>query len=148
MSRLRRARVHVLSVQDMDGDAQTTELVADGALLQTASGVRVTYSHGENGAYLRTTVETVGSREVRVRHSGDVRSELVFEAGAAHETPYETPYGVLPLRIFTESVENAWGDGGGELRFAYALTFPGQAPVRTRVRLLVETQETGEKNDV
>lgn len=144
----KRVRVQVRSVQDLDGEAQVTEIFADGMLLQTPAGVRVTYAHEENGAYLRTTVETIGSGEVRVRHSGDVRSELVFETGAAHETPYETPYGVLPLRICTESVENRWDDGGGELRFAYALTFPGQAPVRTRVHLRIETLEKEEENDV
>ena len=70
--RARRVRVQVRSVQVMDGARDETKLCASGMLLETAAGVRVTYSHKDDGTPLRTTVQTVGQNPVTVTHRGGV----------------------------------------------------------------------------
>lgn len=150
--RARRVRVHVRSVQFMDGECNETKLCASGMLLETADGVRVTYSHKDGGVPMRTTVQTVGNGLVTVTHSGGVRSHMRFETGRTHQTAYETPYGVLTLEIYTQSVENRLDAAGGTLRFSYALQFPAQPAVHHHMTLTVrpsrEEKTTGEANDV
>ena len=36
---------------------------------------------------------------------GSVSSRMVFEAGCSHRTDYVTPYGILPLEVFTQELE-------------------------------------------
>ena len=150
--RARRVRVQVRSVQVMDGARDETKLCASGMLLETADGVRVTYSHKDGGTPMRTTVQTAGKNLVTVTHSGGVRSRMRFEAGKTHQTAYETPYGALTLEIHTHSVENRLDAAGGTLRFSYALLFAAQPAVHNHMTLTVlppqEEEITGEANDV
>lgn len=150
--RARRVRVQLRSVQVMDGSRDETKLCASGMLLETADGVRVTYSHKDGGTPMRTTVQTAGKTCVTVTHSGGVRSRMRFEAGKTHQTAYETPYGALTLEIHTHSVENRLDAAGGTLRFSYALLFPAQPAIHNHMTLTVlpsqEEETTGEANDV
>ncbi len=44
---------------------------------------------------------TFDRNTLEVRRSGEVVTELVFEAGRTHETMYRTPFGSLPIKTET-----------------------------------------------
>ena len=44
---------------------------------------------------------TFDEKSLKVKRSGEVTTELVFESGMKHETMYRTPFGALPVTTHT-----------------------------------------------
>ena len=74
---------------------------------------------------------------VILTRTGEVTSEMVFEAGEEHTSFYAVPYGTLPISVKAESVKWKIEETGGMLALRYAINIGGQrgeCALRVRVR--------------
>lgn len=95
--------ISVRGEQYYDGvDPDSTELMTEGTLEQTADGLRISYQETElTGMEGTCTTFEIGPSRVILRRSGSVNSQMVFEEGKQHTSLYETPFGDLSVDIQT-----------------------------------------------
>ena len=133
----------VLSIrgeQSFDGtDPDATELMTEGTLERTETGLRLTYREtaltGMEGT--TTTFEVSGSQVILTR-TGSVNSQMVFEEGRQHTSLYETPFGELSVDIQTSALRHNLTERGGLLEIKYSIavehTVTGRNSFKIRVK--------------
>ena len=99
-----------------------TELVTEGTLEKTEEGWRLSYRESELVDMAGTlTVFDVHGDWVRLRRSGTLNSEMVFEKGKPHTSLYEVPFGTLTIDILTDELSVSLGECGGTLDIRYRI---------------------------
>lgn len=91
------------------------------------------YVHSQDGTVIRyedsaatgfdacETVLSINSDGVCMERSGPFSSTLMLEPGKKHHCHYMTPYGDLPLGVYTEDIKNDLSENGGTLDLHYSL---------------------------
>ena len=99
-----------------------TELLTEGTLEQTAEGWRLSYRESElvGMAGTLTTFDVFPGR-VRLRRSGALNSEMIFEKGRAHTSLYEVDVGTLTVDILTDWLEVSLDEDGGTMDIRYRI---------------------------
>ncbi|CDM69441.1 hypothetical protein CM240_2304 [Clostridium bornimense] len=87
-----------------------------------------------------TTIKIEGNK-VFLNRKGSLNSEMIFEEGKSTYVLYETPYGTLDMKITTDSITGEIKESGGELALEYILEFPGQAPIKTNLKISISFQD-------
>ena len=89
--------------QYFDGvDPDATELMTEGTMELTESGMRLNYQETAlTGMEGTSTTFEVSGPQVILRRVGSVNSQMVFEEGRQHTSLYETPFGELTVDIQT-----------------------------------------------
>ena len=88
-----------------DGGREEALYRAAGVMEDLPAGYRVIYDEPEESGMAGTeTVLVISPRRVELSHTGAVRSHLVFAEGETHTSAYETPYGTLPLSVYTAAL--------------------------------------------
>ena len=122
---------------DVDPDA--TELMTEGMLELTETGLRLTYQETAlTGMEGTTTTFEVGERQVILTRRGGVNSQMVFEEGRQHTSLYETPLGELSVDIQTSALRHNLTERGGLLEIKYSIavehTVTGRNSFKIRVK--------------
>lgn len=89
-----------------------------------------------------TTIKIEGNK-VFLKRKGSLNSEMIFEEGKNSYVLYETPYGTLDMKITTDTIKGEIRENGGALDLEYILEFPGQAPIKTNLKISISLQGTG-----
>ena len=63
---------------------------------------------------------------VTIKRSGALTSTMVFDISKEYLTDYETPYGMLDVRVKTEGVESIFLEGHVKLEISYEMTMQGK----------------------
>ena len=115
--------ISVRGEQYFDGvDPDTTELVTEGRLLETAGGCLLSYEETAlTGMEGTTTTFELRGRQVILTRSGSVNSQMIFEEGRQHTSLYETPYGGMSVDIGTSRLVHSLTSSGGELEISYSI---------------------------
>ena len=109
--------ISVRGEQYYDGvDPDSTELMTEGTLEQTADGLRISYQETE-----LTGMEGTCTTFVILRRSGSVNSQMVFEEGKQHTSLYETPFGDLSVDIQTGRLRHNLTERGGIMEIRYSI---------------------------
>lgn len=118
---------YILSVtgkQMVDGESDSIELQTP-ASYTTKNGSRyITYKEydaNHPSRIYRTTVKIDKEGIVTIMKGGEERHQLILEKGVRHKCEYFTSFGSLSLGIYTESINNALDDNGGELDVRYSI---------------------------
>lgn len=99
-----------------------TELVTEGTLEKTEEGWRLSYRESELVDMAGTlTVFDVHGDWVRLRRSGALNSEMIFEKGKPHTSLYEVPFGTLTIDILTDELSVSLSENGGTLDIRYRI---------------------------
>lgn len=99
-----------------------TELVTEGTLEKTEEGWRLSYRESELVDMAGTlTVFDVHGDWVRLRRSGTLNSEMIFEKGKPHTSLYEVPFGTLTIDILTDELMVSLSENGGTLDIRYRI---------------------------
>ena len=115
--------ISVRGEQYYDGvDPDSTELMTEGTLEQTADGLRISYQETElTGMEGTCTTFEIGPSRVILRRSGSVNSQMVFEEGKQHTSLYETPFGDLAVDIQTGRLRHNLTERGGIMEIKYSI---------------------------
>lgn len=122
---------------DIDPDA--TELMTEGTLELTETGLLLSYQETElTGMEGTTTTFEVRGSQVILTRSGSVNSQMVFEEGRQHTSLYETPFGELTVDIQTSVLKHNLSERGGLLEIKYSIavehTVTGRNCFKIRVK--------------
>lgn len=121
--------ISIKSVQNMDGQEDTMELVTQGVLRQEREGADFALVYPESeltGLEGTLTTFQIGPDRITLLREGTINSEMIFEEGQKHFSLYETPFGGLMLGVNTHRAKAHMGQGGGSLSIRYALEADSQ----------------------
>ena len=120
-------------------DPDATELVTEGVLELTETGLRLTYQETAlTGMEGTTTVFEVSGRQVILTRAGNVNSRMVFEEGRQHTSLYETPFGELSVDIQTSALRHNLTERGGILEIQYSIAVEHTVTGRNSFKLRVK----------
>lgn len=120
-------------------DPDTTELMTEGTMALTESGMLLNYQETElTGMKGTTTTFEVKGPQVILTRAGTVNSQMVFEEGRQHTSLYETPFGELTVDIQTGRLRHNLSERGGILEIQYSIavehTVTGRNSFKIRVK--------------
>ena len=120
-------------------DPDATELMTDGTLELTDTGMLLSYQETElTGMEGTVTTFEVKGPQVILTRTGKVNSQMVFEEGRRHLSMYDTPYGALSVGINTRKMRAELDARGGSIEIDYAIeidhALAGQNLFRIHVR--------------
>lgn len=98
-------QVLVISRQTIDGALCETENKYDGKRFEKDGAVILRYEEkitDERDAKTVVTTLTVRDSEVRLHRKGNAGADMIFRGGERCEFVYRTPFGNLPMAIFTK----------------------------------------------
>ena len=64
-------------------------------------------------------------KRVTMERSGDFHNTMVFAKGQRFEGIYSTPYGEMPMAVFSREATSRFADGRGSVHLKYDLEFQG-----------------------
>lgn len=142
--RSRECTVCVRSEQrSADGEKQIFETRSEGRLSERGGVLYVLYTEkmeeGQTAAEVKSLLKIEGEPAcVRLKRSGAVSWNMLFEQGTRHVSEYRTPYGALSAGVETKIVTVEKGQEKTSLLLAYALFIQGekQADCRLEIEIL------------
>ncbi len=134
--------ISIHSRQCLDGQEDTVVQEAEGLLARAGAGWTLAYREGENSGLGDTkTILRLEPERVTLTRLGELNSRMVFQVGVPHTSPYETPYGAIPLTVRTHRLETALEEEGGTIEIDYQIELGGGAAGVNRLRLQVRKKE-------
>ena len=119
-------------------EKDTTEFVTEGTLSSTQYGYLLEYDEsaltGMEGTH---TAFQIHSKSVALLRTGSFRSQMIFELGKKHYSPYNTPYGTMMIDIITSTLHNSITEEGGTLEITYAIEIEHQVAGENRFLISV-----------
>ena len=116
-----------------------TELMTEGTMERTETGLRLTYQETElTDMEGTTTVFEIQGPQVILTRTGKVNSQMIFEEGRQHTSLYETPYGELSVDIQTSDLRHNLGDRGGLMEIRYSIAVEHTVTGRNRFKIRVK----------
>lgn len=130
--------IAVTSVQHIDGQSDTVELVTDGTMTETPQEITLCYQETEatGMAGTRTTLH-IEPQKVTLERSGENAGLLVLEHKKRHSCSYMTPFGSLMLGVFTDKMQQKMDAGLGTLDISYTLDVGGSIASRQDLHIAV-----------
>lgn len=135
--------IAIHSIQHFEGtEPEQVEQQAAGCLERTRAGWTLTYREGEElGLGSTRTILELREDCLTLTRAGETRSQMVFQAGQAHTSLYETLYGKLPMTIRTLALEADLAETGGTVFLHYQIQLGGGPAGETRLGLTIKAKE-------
>ncbi len=129
-------RIALTGRQDLDGRAETTRQSFPGVLARTPKGWTLSWHEPpESGLGDTRTKLTLAPGQACLSRRGELYAFLLFRRGERLDAQYETPFGRLPMEIFTRALSWDLKDAGGRVSLDYDLIPAGQAPIHAVLTL-------------
>lgn len=113
--------INLVSRRSSDGENEKTELSCTGKYHIKDGKFYITYTEEEGTRILIKA----SSGNVSVHRMGKFGANMEYEKGKQTEFMYRTPYGAIPMKIYTHNIINQLGENGGGLEFSYSLEAGG-----------------------
>lgn len=115
------ALISMISIRESDGETDKTELSCTGKYYIKDEKIYITYTE-EDGTRILIKVCT---ENVSVRRMGQFGANMEYEPGKQTEFMYRTPYGAIPMKIYTHYINSHLNENGGNIEFSYSLEAGG-----------------------
>lgn len=104
-------------------EAEELELVTEGTMEFRDNGWEISYVETElTGLEGVTTTFRVEKDQLILKRTGQLRSEMLFRLGYAHDSLYQMPFGAFLMRVETLSLFYDIVPEGGSIDLAYRVT--------------------------
>lgn len=131
MKRISLARIKILSVIENldasgvpDGESERDESEREGYYSFSDGEIEITYSD-ESEAGRAESVIAVNGETVKVKRTGSISSELIFEEGKSHSSLYSVPPYSFDATVRTKRIRRALDESGGRLDLYYNMSIGG-----------------------
>lgn len=114
-------------ISGITGEKDTLEFYSSGNVSFNNGVTTIEYEDSEKTGLKSKNQVMISSDVVTLNRLGDNASTLVFEKGKSYASEIATPYGVLPLSIFSHKVESAVTDNHAFVNLIYTLDFNGNS---------------------
>ena len=104
-------------------EAEELELVTEGTMEFRDNGWEISYVETElTGLEGVTTTFRVEKDQLILKRTGQLRSEMLFRLGYAHDSLYQMPFGAFLMRVETLSLFYDIVPEGGSIDLCYRVT--------------------------
>lgn len=86
-----------------------------------------------------TTTLQIWPNKLSLVRIGTTSAKMEFEKDSPCTTLYNTPYGMLEIKIETNDLKVEVGDGGGEILINYNMSIAGQKPQNTELQIKIKS---------
>lgn len=112
--------IEVKNKQNFDGETAVSEEKAECTLDLRGKKIYIIYKSDDDGEEIKTAIIISESKTV-IKRSGYINSTMVYRVGEETAFSYETPYGDILMRLFTEKIDYDFTQSGGRLKLVYTL---------------------------
>lgn len=125
-----------------DGHRTVTEQKVEGQYFERNGNRYLLYEErdSDTGTVTKNTIK-IEESAVEISRNGHISSRMVFRPGETHRTGHVTPYGILTLDIYTESLKSVWEENNGILQVAYRLYAEGNLLSDNKLSVKVTARE-------
>lgn len=133
----KRAVISITSSQDMDKD-DIIEVVTPGEFYEEQGVFHVAYDETEiSGMEGTKTKLYIAEDKFMIEREGTTATKMEFQKNNDSMSLYNTPYGMLELKIHTKDLKINMDEDGGEVLVNYNLMISGQKPQSTELRVKI-----------
>ncbi len=118
--------IKVRNRQTIDNETDVIEECGNGTCREKNGKYYIIYEvKNEDGATKVTVI--ADEKNVKIKRSGYVNSEMVYDINRTTAFRYNTPYGAIDMEIKTTKIHNGLTAQAGTLRIVYTLVMQGMA---------------------
>lgn len=135
----------LISVSSMQSNKKEdiVEVVTPGSFYKKENSYYVVYDETElSGMEGTTTTFKINCKDNKFSliRMGTTNAKMEFQKAKDDIVLYNTPYGPLELKIETKELNINVDDEGGDVVIKYNLTFTGQEPQKTTLKINIKAQ--------
>lgn len=135
---MKRAIISVLSKQNIDDEG--IEVVTPGEFFKKDEFYYAAYNETEiSGMEGTKTTLKIKNDKVFIIRDGTTSAKMEFQKGKQNVSLYNTPYGVLELKIKTFELDVNVNEVGGSVYIRYHMEMQGQEPISTSIIINIIT---------
>jgi uncharacterized beta-barrel protein YwiB (DUF1934 family) len=134
----KKAIITVVSKQT-DSDESAIEVVTPGEFYKEDDSYFAIYDETEiSGMEGTKTTLKISPSNFLLTRVGTTNAEMKFKKDSKEITMYDTPYGMLELKLETKDLKIDLNDQGGEVEINYNLGISGQKPQNTVLKVNIK----------
>lgn len=135
----REAVISITSSQIGEG-TEPIEVVTPGEFYKENDEFIAVYNETElSGMEGTVTKLRIKDENVILEREGSITTKMEFEKENVTVSLYNTPYGMLELKITTKELYVNIDEDGGEVNIAYEMSVGGQKPLSTELKLKIKS---------
>ncbi len=116
--------IEVKNAQTADGETSLSEEKAECTFNLRGGKVYIMYKTAYEGDSVSTSI-IISESETVIKRSGYVNSRMIYRAGKETVFPYGTPFGSIPMKLFTTEIKYDFKQSGGIMKLLYTLDMQG-----------------------
>lgn len=134
---MKRAIISVTSKQSIDDEG--IEVVTPGEFFEKDGFYYAIYDETEISGMdgTRTTLKIKDDKVVIMR-DGTTSANMEFQRGRSNISLYNTPYGVLEIKLKTYEMDVNISETGGDVQIEYDMEMQGQDPIETIININIK----------
>ena len=131
----KKAIISVVSKQT-GSDESAIEVVTQGEFYKEEDSYIAIYDETElSGMEGTKTTLKISPNNFLLTRIGTTNAEMRFKKGTNEISMYDTPYGMLEIKLETKDLKVDLNDNGGEVEIRYNLSISGQEPQKTILKV-------------
>lgn len=125
-----------VSSKQIGNEDELVEIVTQGKFYKENNCYFAEYEETElSGMEGTTTTLKIKEDQFSLIRMGTTNTKMKFKDKDYDISLYDTPYGTMELEIETNKLDIKVDDGGGEVFIDYNLSFQGQQPINTLLKI-------------
>lgn len=137
----KKAIISVLSKQEDLNEDNDIEVVTPGEFYKKDDCYYAVYKETKiSGMEGTTTTMKIYPKKFSIIRMGTTATKMDFKENSENLVLYNTPYGILELKIKTKDLKINIDDKGGEVSIDYNMSVSGQAAQRTILKVNINAQ--------
>ncbi len=128
----RELRISVLNEQRAEGFSDTVRETSFCSFRR--SGDKFYISYKAEGSRVMLKVERAS---ISMKRTGEFGASILYIPGSETEFEYRTPYGSIPMSVFTKHLEYDLNEDGGVIEFGYIMNAGGDE-LTNMMRIIIE----------
>lgn len=134
----KRALITITSCKDNEADS-AIEVVSPGEFERKEDFYLAVYDETEiSGMQGTKTSLMIGLENLTLLRVGTTNAEMKFKKDNKEITLYNTPYGVIEMKIETKDLKINMSENGGEVLVNYSLAIAGEKPQNTTLKVNIK----------
>lgn len=136
----KKALISLKSVQDEKND-ESIEVVTPGDFYNDNEKYCVEYDETEiSGMEGTKTIFEINPSKFTLIRNGTTATKMEFENKSESFVMYNTPYGMIEMKIVTQELSINVNDNGGDVKIKYDMMLPGEKPLNTMLSVNIRLQ--------
>lgn len=136
----KKALISVKSIQD-EKTEESIEVVTPGDFYNKNEKYYVEYDETEiSGMEGTKTIFEIDPSKFTLIRNGTTATKMEFKDKSENFVMYNTPYGMIEMKILTQELFIDVNDNGGDVKIKYDMVLPGEKPLNTTLSVNIKLQ--------